>query len=382
MVINSSTIVGLEGTNTYNGNTTIAFGTLALGPTGSISNSAAVHIYASATLDVSAIPSFFLSSSTALAAGENNTNNTLATLNGGTTVNLGAQPVNLTFTPTAFTGDITHPALVVSQGALTLNNNTFTVTNAAATPLGAGTYTVAQVTGGTINQNATPSYPVAVTGTGLAANMGAYIQVSGGNVNLVVASDVPVAGSPTYYRASGTALKISLTNLMSNASDPAQQPLQLFSVDGAVLANNTIIATTANGSTLYVDSNYDGSAYLILTAANNNSESFPYVVSNTVATLTASGTINIVVTNAVGATGSISTVGIGTGSVTTTWAGVVGDNYIVQRSTNLVSGAGWVNIWTTNTVPGVFNFTDTFPDIIPADGLTPPAQAFYRLQSN
>jgi len=91
-----------------------------------------------------------------------------------------------------------------------------------------------------------------------------------------------------------------------------------------------------------------------------------------------------VATNAMGSVGGfISTAGLGSGSVTTTWAGVVGDNYVVQRSTNLTQGVGWVDISTNNSVPGVFSYTDTFPDIIGSPATNPPpAQAYYRLRSN
>jgi len=380
VVVNSG-VNTFTAANTYTGSTIITnTGTLTLTGSGSISGSTNLSIAAGATFDVSALASYTMSASKTLNASGAGLipGSTAAIINGpsASTVSLGAQPINLTFTPTAFAGDSTHPSFEVLQSALTLNNNTFTINNAAGTPLGAGTYTVALVTGGTINQNATPSYPVTVTGTGLAANMGAYIQVSGDNVNLVVASAVPTAGSPTYYRANGTSLKISVTNLMSNASDPANNPLGLSSVAGGLLTNDMVIATTGNGTSIYYDPSYNGSAYLILTPVNNNNENFSYTVTNTVyGNLSATGTIFIVVTNAVGQpTGQITVSG---NSVTTTWAGVVGDDYYVQRNTNLLSGAGWVNIWTTNNVPGVFNFTDTFPDI----ANPPPSQAYYRLQS-
>jgi autotransporter-associated beta strand protein len=98
----------------------------------------------------------------------------------------GNKPIVLTFTPTSFNGDTTHPALYVSQGTLSLNANNFTVNNAAATPLGAGTYTlIRQATG---NITTSGSYSAVVTGTGLAAGTVASVQVVNGNVNLVVIS--------------------------------------------------------------------------------------------------------------------------------------------------------------------------------------------------
>ncbi|HTX22388.1 MAG TPA: hypothetical protein VMD27_11120 [Candidatus Aquilonibacter sp.] len=190
----------------------------------------------------------------------------------------------------------------------------------------------------------------------------------------------PTANPATYFRASGTALKISITNLLTQyASASAGDPPGLVSADGAPLTDGTVIATTTNGSSLYYTSSYNGSAYLILTPTNNLDESFQYVVNDTIfPPLTATNLINVVVTNAVGqVTGNIILNQVDN-TITTMWAGVVGDNYIVQRNTNLVSGAGWVDIWTTNNVPGVFSFTDTFTDL----DNTAPQQAYYRLRSN
>lgn len=190
----------------------------------------------------------------------------------------------------------------------------------------------------------------------------------------------PMANPVTYYRAAGTSLKMSVTNLLAaNTGDSAGDPVGLLSVAGETLANNMVIATTTNGSSVYYTSSYDGSAYLILTPTNNLSESFQYVVNDTVyPSLTATNLITITVTNAVGVSGKISTIGMGGSSVTTTWAGVVGDNYVVQRATILSPTPNWTDIWTTNSVPGIFSYTDSFSDL----GGIPPAQAYYRLRSN
>ena len=84
----------LAGTDTYSGNTTISSGTLALGSAGSINNSPVISIAAGATFDVSAIASYVLSGSTSLSA----SGSTLpGTINGGTTVSLGSQPISLVF---------------------------------------------------------------------------------------------------------------------------------------------------------------------------------------------------------------------------------------------------------------------------------------------
>jgi hypothetical protein len=69
-------------------------------------------------------------------------------------------------------------------------------------------------------------------------------------------------------------------------------------------------------------------------------------------------------------------------NVTASFFGVPGFQYVVQRSTNLVSGAGWVPI-STNTAPpdGLIQVVDTFQGL----GITPPpvpSPVYYRLQYN
>ncbi len=213
-------ILYLSNANTYTGNTIISGGaTLALASAGSINNSASISIGAGSTFDVSRIASYTLSSSTFTlsASGVGLTpGSTAATINGasGGTVNLGSQAISLTFTPTAFTGDSTHPALYIAQGALTLNGNVIAVNNAGPTALWGGAYTLIQQASGTIN--GTPATGVTVTGAGLAAGATASISVSGGNVILTVVSPPPPIPAITSVSRSGTTLTITATNGWTN----------------------------------------------------------------------------------------------------------------------------------------------------------------------
>jgi uncharacterized protein (DUF2141 family) len=188
----------------------------------------------------------------------------------------------------------------------------------------------------------------------------------------------PVANPAYYYRAKDTSLKISVTNLIAQyASQSLGDPLGLVAVQGALLTNNVIIATTTNGSPVYFANPYKGSAYIVLAPTNNLNETLPYVVNDTTyPALTATNQIIIIVTNAISQlSGSISTSG---SAVTTTWAGIPGSTNDVQRNTNLLTGAGWVAIWTTNAPPaGVFKYTDDFSDL----GFTPDS-AYYRLRQH
>jgi fibronectin-binding autotransporter adhesin len=212
----------LTGTNTYTGNTAINAGTLALSTLGSISNSANISIAAGGTFDVSALTSstYNLSASTSLSAAGTGAGpgTTAAVIIGAAsgTVNLGSQPISLTFTPTAFTGDTAHPALYVSQGTLQLNNNAITVNNAGAQPLGAGTYTLVQQASGSVS--GTPSAAVTITGSGLAAGATGSISVSGGVVSLVVTGSTPPSPTINSVVRSGGNLILSGTNGPDNGT--------------------------------------------------------------------------------------------------------------------------------------------------------------------
>jgi autotransporter-associated beta strand protein len=172
--------------NTYAGNTTITAGTLKLGAAGSISNTPRISIAAGATYDVSAITSYTLSGSTALSAAGMGAGpgTTAADIKGATTVDLGSQALELTFTPTTlWRGDTNHPALLISQGTLKLNNNAITINNASGAPLGTGTYRLIEVTDGAIA--GTPNAAVTVTGSGIIGGTPS-LSVSGGYVNLII----------------------------------------------------------------------------------------------------------------------------------------------------------------------------------------------------
>jgi autotransporter-associated beta strand protein len=177
----------LNNANTYSDVTIINAGTLALGSSGTIGNTPSISIGAGASFDVSAVSSYTLSGSTTLrASGTGLSGGNAATINGGLggTVSLGAQPISLTFTPTAFTGDAGHPSLYISQGTLALNGNSFTVNNASGTPLGAGIYSLIQQANGNIASSG--SYSVSVTGSGTVPGAITGISVNGGSVNLLV----------------------------------------------------------------------------------------------------------------------------------------------------------------------------------------------------
>ena len=160
--------VRLLNQNSYTGSTSINSGTLALGPLASINNSAEITIAAGTTLDVSQQTSpFTLSASNTLSASGTGTTvgTTAARIIGpsGGAVSFAARPIALTWAGDTSGTDTDSPALLVSQGELTLNNNSFTINGPT---LGEGTYRLIQVgngVSGTLNQNVTPSYTVSGT---------------------------------------------------------------------------------------------------------------------------------------------------------------------------------------------------------------------------
>ena len=218
-------------------------GTLVLASIGSINNSSAISIAAGATFDVSAITSYVLSSSTTLIASGagTTTGSTAAAINGasGGTISLGSQPISLTFTPTTFTGDTTHPALYIAQGTLSLNSNGFTVNNASGTALGAGTYRLVQQVSGSIASSG--GYPVNVTGSGLVGIDTASVQVSSGNVNLVVTAPVAPIIQTTMQSGSSLIFKWStITNQMYRIQSTTNlAPADWTNLSSVVTATNS-----------------------------------------------------------------------------------------------------------------------------------------------
>jgi autotransporter-associated beta strand protein len=163
----------LNGVNTYTGPTVIAGKTLQLGAAGSIDTTPLISIAAGATFDVSTKSAFVLSTTNILAASGAATT---ANLRGGAsgTVDLGLQPVILTYNGV-------NPALTVSEGTLVLNGNPFTINSTPA--LAPGSYTVATQTTGVITSSGT--YP-SVIGTAIGAGQTGTLSVSGSNVVLTV----------------------------------------------------------------------------------------------------------------------------------------------------------------------------------------------------
>ncbi|MGZ5567689.1 MAG: autotransporter-associated beta strand repeat-containing protein, partial [Limisphaerales bacterium] len=226
----------LSGVNSYTGSTLITNGgNLVL--TGSIDTTPSIAIAAAATLDVTAIDPYTMSANTTLQASGSGTGATAATIKGGSSITLG--PVALIFRPQSFAGDSSHPALYVAAGSLNLTGSGLTVNNATGTPLGVGTYSLIQVSGGSIsiaNNNVT------VSGTGLAGGTTASLSVNGGSLNLVVAS----GGNIPQPRINNIAF-LNGNVVFSGTNGPANSPYHVLASTNVALSltNWTSIATNS-----------------------------------------------------------------------------------------------------------------------------------------
>jgi autotransporter-associated beta strand protein len=255
----------LAGPNIYTGATTISNGPLAL--SGGLSTSR-INIYPGANgsvFDVSAISAYTLNGiATLFAAGTGTATTTEAAIKGasGGTVSFGTRPIILNFTPTGFAGDTTHPPLYVTQGAITFNNNTITVTNAAATALGTGTYRLMQVSSATINGSPNPT--VSVLGSGIVSNTAATLVVSSGQLNLVIKP------------------KPAFTNITVSQTTAAGVGVQTVTISGTVSAGSTYpqqnenVTVNLNGA-VQVGKVFDATGDF---SATFNVSSIPYLATN------------------------------------------------------------------------------------------------------
>jgi len=255
--------------NTYTGATTVSNGTFVIGATGSFNNSSRLNLYPGANgtiFDVSSNVLYTLGGSTTLFATGTGTATTTAAMIRGSSlggISFGSRPVILNFTPTAFTGDTTHPPLYITQGALTLNNNAFTVTNAAATALGAGTYRLIQVSAANINGS--PNAVVTVAGTGIATNTRATLAIAGGQLNLVV-KPVPAFTNISVAQTTGVGVGVQTVTisgqLAAGTTYPTLNETITVNLNGAAQAGKVIDSTghfsaTYNLSSIpYIATNY------------------------------------------------------------------------------------------------------------------------------
>jgi hypothetical protein len=188
------------------------------------------------------------------------------------------------------------------------------------------------------------------------------LSADGTSVDLVFTNNhPPVASLATYGRAWGTALRISMADLLANfTSDPDG--------DGRALEG---LGLSTNGSPVFTNS-----VFILFAPTNNQPESFSYVVRDLHnyrpgdSIRTATNYVTVSVTNAVSSAQGIDP-SSGQG-VQVRFAGVPGYAYDVERADN--PAGPWIALATTNAPPGgVWLFLDPNP---------PQPTAFYRTRQH
>jgi fibronectin-binding autotransporter adhesin len=224
----------------------------------------------------------------------------------------GAKAISLTFTPTAFSGDTTHPALYVSQGTLSLSANPFTVNNASGTPLGAGTYRLIQQASGNITTGG--GYVVNVTGSGTAAGTLGSIQVNGGNVDLVVfaytANNLVWKGGNPNANWDNSATANWLNGITPSVFNPSD--IVALNATGAASPTVNLLGTLLPGSvtvdTSAANYTFSGSGLLAgtasLTKINTGTLILQTVNTYSGGTVVSNGTLRVGVNNALPASGA------------------------------------------------------------------------------
>ena len=176
-------------------------------------------------------------------------------------------------------------------------------------------------------------------------------------MNQMVTNHPPTIAEVYYVRTAGLRLRMFWSELATNWSD----------ADHDVVTNTGVNLTTTNGVLLATNS----LQLLYPNTAPNVNDRFSYTVTDSYGG-TNIGYVNIVVnpfvsgqqiTNSPSAPNSV------------TYFGHPGYTYLLQRTTNLFTGAGWVSI-RTNTISGTgrTNVVDDFSDL----GAI-PSQAYYRV---
>ncbi|HEY3762948.1 MAG TPA: Ig-like domain repeat protein [Verrucomicrobiae bacterium] len=224
----------LANTNTYTGTTTVNAGTLMLSNASAISDSTSISIAAGATLDVSAISSYAVNASLRASGTAS-----AAVINGasGGVVNLNTNSITLAY-------DGSDPALTISQGTLSLSNNTFTVNGPT---LSNSVYTLVQ------------------QATGSITHLGTF-SVSG--------SAIPSSGTVNSISVTGNSVLLTIIEnttttcaLTAGSSPNCQGDPLIFT---ATVANNGATGTTPTGNVVFKD----GNTVLATVALTNGTASY------------------------------------------------------------------------------------------------------------
>jgi autotransporter-associated beta strand protein len=248
----------LSGVNAYGGTTKVSAGTLALGASGALTNTAAIALAAGATFDVSAKTADF----TVSGSGPQQTLACVST-SGTASINATGRTVTLASgAPLSFRADGAAGTVgkISVTGSLTLNANAVTVSVAGA-PLGIGTNTLMDCTDTLTLGGVFP--PPVITGSGIADGAIASVLASGNSLILTVTlptatitapANFPDAISTTYGTASAaTSVAVSGSSLTADILATAPAGLEISS-DGVTYGATATFAQSGGvaSGTLYV----------------------------------------------------------------------------------------------------------------------------------
>jgi autotransporter-associated beta strand protein len=294
----------------------------------------------------------------------------------------------LNYTPASFTGDASHPALYMQQGALALNGQ-ITVNNQGTSPLGMGLYALISTASGTLTGSLTLNPTIGGHGILSGPNNFAALQIVGGAVNLVVgtfnsggtsttttiARSAGVGSSTTY----GDALSFDVT-VSPTPNDGDIIAIKDGGASGTTLGFGTLASGTCTVSlplnqltagshpnivaVYYGDATYAGSvssalstqtvAHKTLTLLSPAASNRPY---NGTTSATITGTLNGVISGdtlgvdvyLVG-TGTFANAGSGTNIAVTSSATLGGGkaaNYSLTQPTGLAADIVTAAVWNT-----------------------------------
>ena len=183
----------------------------------------------------------------------------------------------------------------------------------------------------------------------------------------------PAVPAAVYFiRADGMSLQINVSDLLTNVTLAQGDAISLV---GA--GTDGLNRLSTNGTTLTINDTYLLYTNSVIPDVN---DSFNFTVSDALGQ-TAVGTVLIVMDrNVIGQASPNLT--ITPSNVIANFSGVPTFPYTVERSTNLMQGAGWVAICTNPaSTNGLFQVLDRFQDLSNSVPLI-PASAYYRLRYN
>ena len=166
----------------------------------------------------------------------------------------------------------------------------------------------------------------------------------------------PVAGTDYLGTLTGVPVFVTAARLMLNDSDP----------DGDVLAVSAVSPASVQGGVVTLTA---GLVKYTPPGAFVGSDSFTYTLSDGFGG-TSTGTVNVLVANALYELLRVVSVSVGSGGVTTVFAGQPGEQYQMQSNDSLIVPWTDIGAWIIADPAGNFQYTDP---------RTPqPAQRFYR----